>query len=120
MNKINMDKIEELAITGTFNQETYQKNYEKYNQERIEIEVEINKCNVQLNENLEQLIKFSFGILYNLSDFWINSDIKTKIEFENLLFPEGLQYEKKGCFRTPVISMILKELQPSNFFIFTK
>ena len=107
-------KIEDLVIEGTFNKNTYVKKSEQINQEIINAETILIKYENQYNEDINRLFDYCMDILNNLSDFWLNSDIKTKVKFENFLFPEGLLYEQRGIFRTPVTSYIIKSLQSKD------
>jgi len=105
-------RIEELAIDGTFDKNTYLK---KIN----EVETEIMAKKIQLSDyesgilNIDDLVDYGKRFVCNLSSLWLNLDTPRKMHLQDILFPEGLQLEN-GEFRTAKISPILSLIEAQN------
>ena len=105
-------RIEDLAIDGTFNKETYLKRIN-------EVEEQIISKKIQLSDyesgilNIDELVDYGKRFVCSLSSFWLNLDIARKKGLQEILFPEGLILEN-GKFRTGKISPILRLIEEQN------
>ena len=111
----NKTRIEDLAIDGTFNKETYLK---KIN----EVEEQIISKKIQLSDyeagilNIDELVDYGKRFVCSLSSFWLKLDTPRKRGLQEILFPEGLILEN-GEFRTAKISPILRLIEEQNDLI---
>ena len=111
----NKTRIEDLAIDGTFNKETYLK---KIN----EVEEQIISKKIQLSDyesgilNIDELVDYGKRFVCSLSSFWSKLDTPRKRGLQEILFPEGLTLEN-GEFRTAKISPILRLIQEQKDLI---
>ena len=102
------NKIEELAINGTFTKK-------RFNRKISEVENEINKKRIELDSlnnelvNTESLLNYSRYFLKNISKLWINSDIDSKRKLQELIFSNGIYIEGEKL-RTDKIATIFKVL----------
>jgi site-specific DNA recombinase len=106
-------KVEDLVIDGTFDRKTY-------TAKRDEIEKDLISKKIQLDDydktiiNPSELVEYGKRFLYNLSSLWQNLDTPRKIQFQDMLFPEGI-YLENGKFRTTKISTILRVIEDKNY-----
>jgi hypothetical protein len=98
-------KIEELAIEGTFDKETFQRQSTEVQAEIVRLESDLERMVTGEETDLEDLISYAREVLDDLAGFWLDSPFFLKKEFELALFPEGLEYKKKNGFRTPVTTL---------------
>lgn len=90
-----IDRIEERFILDEITKEQYLKFTDKFKQERIEINRELEKCTSKvsnLESSVDKLIEFSS----NLPSLWTSSDYSGKVKLQNLVFPNGITYNKKN------------------------
>jgi len=85
---------------------------DKYRQETIEIQRELNKVTVSIS-NPEKLIIQAVDLCQNLSEIWQSGSVATKEQLQQLVFPGGMVYDRKtGVVRTseinPVFTSILR------------
>ncbi len=70
-------------------------NKSKYEKEAIEIEQEL--CDVgNYSSNLEKAVDFAIGLCVNSLKMWHESNLLQKQVFQNLLFPEGIYYNREN------------------------
>ena len=81
--------------------ETYERFRVKYTKEFDKIRKEMATCGISIS-NLKEMINEAVFICQNLRQLWQDGGITLKEALQNLLFPNGLVYDKKnGAFRTP-------------------
>lgn len=101
-----VETIEERFAIGEINRELYVKFIGKFKTERDEIEKEI-ESNSFKNSNLEKRIEKYCNLLSNLPKLWASSDYRGKMELQNLIFPQGILYNRENdSFRTPEINQV--------------
>ncbi len=92
-NKI--ERLEERFINEEIKPDLYEKFSLKFKQERQEIEGSIKGCPVS-GSNLEYYITRSIEISTELPSLWASSSYSSKLKLQNLIFPEGIYYNKKN------------------------
>ena len=104
--KVKKERINELAIQGTFDNKTYQEESRKVNDEILVKQTELNEYKIDLDDS-EACINFCKYFISNIADLWREADLDLKQRFQKLIFPEKVLY-KKGRFRTTKIALIFK------------
>jgi hypothetical protein len=98
--KRKLEAIEERFVIGEIDRNLYQKFRPKYEQECFEIEQELNKTG-GYKSNLAKVVNFAAKTCLNPLILWEKSDLNEKRAFQNLLFPEGIIYNRESdCYRT--------------------
>ena len=108
----NLIRIEELVIDRTFDKETYQKKHKEIDNEKLIKQLQINEMNIKITD-VSNMINYSKYFLSNLSELWINSDIKLKQRFQKLIFPKGIFFDGNRV-RTTVTNIIFGCLHNIN------
>jgi hypothetical protein len=95
-----IEAIEERFVIGEINRELYTKFLTKFTTERDDIQKEISKSSIS-SSNLEKCVKFVVNACRNPLKTWESSGIGERMRMQNLLFPEGIIYDReKGIVRT--------------------
>ena len=92
--KSKVDLIEERQVLGEISFDNFKKYAQKYNDEISRINEEIGKCSLELS-NPKEFIQFGLNTLNSLDRIWSNGDYETKVSVQNLLFQNGLYYDKQ-------------------------
>lgn len=92
------DKLFDFYINDKINQNDYNEQSTKLNEKIQKIKENI-LSNELPNEDFEQCFEFVCDAFENIQKIWLNSDIDTKQRLQQLIFPDGLIYDKNG-FRT--------------------
>jgi len=100
------ERINELAIKGTFDDKTYKEEIQKVNNEILIKRIELNENKIEVNDS-ESCINFCKYFISNIADLWKNAQLDLKQRFQKVIFPEKIFY-KKGRFRTTKIALIFK------------
>jgi DNA invertase Pin-like site-specific DNA recombinase len=90
-----IDKIQERFVIGEIDGELYQKFNNKFRTEKEGIEEEINKTGLE-SSNLDSYINNSLKLFCNLNNVWGSSSYLEKQKLQNILFPEGITYDRKN------------------------
>jgi site-specific DNA recombinase len=88
------ERLEERFINEEIKPGLYEKFAEKFRKERQEMEDKIKACPVS-GSNLEYYIERSIELATELLSLWASSDYTSKQKLQNLIFPEGICYNKK-------------------------
>ncbi len=105
-----LERVEELAIKGTFDDDTYKRKSEKLKAEILAKQVELNETTIELN-NAEACLNYCKFFLKNIAHLWSVADINLKQRFQTLIFPDRITYNDNGTFGTTVTALIFKQLQ---------
>ncbi len=98
--KRKLEAIEERFVIGEIDRNLYQKFRPKYEQECFDIEQELNKTG-GYKSNLVKVVNFAAKTCLNPLTLWDKSDLDGKRAFQNLLFPEGIIYNRESdSYRT--------------------
>lgn len=98
--KKKLETIEERFVVGEIDRNLYDKFRPKYEKECFEIEQELSKTG-GYKSNLGKVVEFAGKICLNPLIMWEKSNLDGKRMFQNLLFPEGIIYNRElDCYRT--------------------
>ena len=89
-----LNTIEERFVIGEIDRTLYEKFKPKYEKECFEIEQELNKTG-GYSSNLKKMTDFAVHICRNPFLLWDSSDLNSKRLFQNLLFPDGIYYNRE-------------------------
>ena len=90
--------------------ETYERFRVKYTKEFDNIRKEMATCGISIS-NLKEMINEAVILCRNLRQMWQDGGIAFKEGLQNLMFPNGLVYDKKnGAFRTSEINFIIAQI----------
>lgn len=112
--KDHRDKLEELAVKGTFDEEAYKRQAEKLKADILAKQIDLNETRIDLDD-AEACVNYCKFFISNLASLWAAASVDVKQRFQNLIFPEKIYFEY-GKFRTTATATIFKELQqfPAN------
>ncbi|MEO7211804.1 recombinase family protein [Mucilaginibacter sp.] len=99
-----IERLEERLMAEDIPSELYYKYVAKYNEEKEEVETEFSKPGLEMS-NLDSCINTAMDLAINLPKKWLAGDYCTKQRLQNLIFPEGISYNRETdqC-RTPRIN----------------
>ncbi len=106
------DKLLELLIKGTLDDETYKTKVFEVDNEIMTKQIEVNDTGIEIND-IEACLNYCKFFLRNIADLWLNADLNLKQRFQTLIFPDKI-YINQDTFRTAVTALIFKELQVKN------
>jgi site-specific DNA recombinase len=106
------DRMVELLVKGTLDDQTYKTKMTEIENEIITKKIEVNDTSIELND-IEACLNYCKFFLANIADLWFNADLNLKQRFQTLIFPDKI-YINQESFRTTVICLIFKELQKNN------
>ena len=102
--KKKMETIEERFVMGEIDRNLYDKYKPRYEKEYFEIEQELSKTD-GYTSNLSKIIKYALKICRNPLLLWESSDLENKLIFQNMLFPDGIIYNRElDQSRTPRVN----------------
>ena len=112
--KENQNKLEELAVKGTFDDESYKRQAVKLKAEILAKQIDLNEVRIDLDD-VDGCINYCKFFISNISNLWAAATVDLKQRFQTLIFPEKIYFEY-GTFRTTATATIFKELQqfPAN------
>lgn len=90
-----IDKIEERFAIGEISQEIFQKFLQQFmnEKERLSHQIENSKL---VSSNLSKCIENVINLAKNNRKQWENSDLFNKQKIQNLVFPDGIRYNKEN------------------------
>jgi site-specific DNA recombinase len=107
-----IEKLEERFILGELKTELYEKYDKKYRGELVKIRVELTEKSFD-SSNLELAVEKMLSIAENLSKIWGSAGYDVKQKLQNLVFPDGILYNKgKQAVRTTKINSLFAEIPP--------
>jgi len=89
-----LQRLEERYIEEEINKDLYERYTEKYNSEKKLIEQNL-KGSVEEVSNFDEYINLATEFASKMASGWDSSDYITKQAIQNLVFPEGIFYDKK-------------------------
>ena len=102
--KKKLETIEERFVIGEIDRGLYEKFKPKYEKECFEIEQELSKTG-GYKSNLTKVVNFATKTCLNPLIMWDKLDVDGKRIFQNLLFPEGIIYNRESdSYRTTRIN----------------
>jgi hypothetical protein len=95
-----IEKVEENFALGEIDRSLYEKLVQKFGKEKQEIEQKIVESSFELS-NFFEYINYGVNLASELPARWLSEKYETKIEIQNLVFPEGIRFNKsKNDYRT--------------------
>ena len=86
--------MEERFILDELTQPVYNKWTAKYQAEIKNIRVQLENCSVS-SSNLKDCVNYTMNLSTNLLKMWQNGDIVKKQNLQELIFPEGIWYNRE-------------------------
>ena len=103
-----IEKVEERYVIGEINGELYNKFVHKFKKEKEDTEAEIQKSSLE-SSNLNYYIDESLNLFTKLNNIWSSSDYSSKQKLQNVLFPDGIVYDRQNDeVRTPRINLVME------------
>ena len=90
-----LERLEERYVTEELKQDLYVKYVEKYKQEKVGILKELQKLESKCS-NHEEVIDLALENAVNFTKMWSSGGWKRKVRLQYLLFPKGLNYNKRN------------------------
>lgn len=101
-----LDNVEERFVTGEIDQTLYVKFRDKFRENIHQIESELDTSQNQLS-NLEKAVDKCLKMSLELPSLWKKASFAGKQRIQNLLFPEGIHYNRKNDdYRTTRINLL--------------
>ena len=95
-----MKKCRIKFATDIIDEDTFEITMQELQDDLRGINLQLAECNQDLS-NLEKRIDEVFVMCCNLVDLWKNGTLETSQKLQNLLFPEGIFWDKEKCgYRT--------------------
>ena len=105
------DRIEELAINGTFTKDRFQKKIKEVEQQLISKEIAIENLQKQTID-IDGVLNYAQNFLKNISNLWLKAEIELKRGLQDFIFPQGIFIENNQG-RTAKMSTIFDYLSTS-------
>lgn len=80
--------------TGIIDDDTFETAMKEFNNRKDLVILELDKCNLNLS-NSEKQIPIIIANASNISTLWHNADLESKRKIQNLVFPDGIFWDKK-------------------------
>ena len=90
-----LERIEERFVNEEMSQEIFEKFHKKLKDERDEIQANLNKPENGAS-NPEKAIEIAIHLASKLNTLWDSSDYHQKQKLQNLIFPDGMTYDRKN------------------------
>lgn len=90
-----LDKLEERFILAEITADQFSRFGEKFKAGKAVILEELGKTGIQVS-NPEKYIDEIIGYSLNLAETWASASYQEKQKIQNLVFPEGIAYDKKN------------------------
>ncbi len=102
----NLEKLEERYVLEGLERHLYEKYTAKFKEDKRKMEEELQKAGKSIS-NLSAYTDKSLLIASQSSKLWQEGDFETRGKLQYLVFPEGVQYERKNeAFRTQRINSV--------------
>ena len=108
--KQKLEGVEERFVTGEIDQVLYTKYRDKFRENIRQIESELDSSKNQLS-NLQKSVEKCLELALKLPSTWKNANFSRKQRIQNLVFPEGIFYDrKKDDYRTSRINFLFSAI----------
>ncbi len=106
--QIKLNTLEERYAFGEIESDVYNRVRDKFKEEIRALKVELKACENELS-NPELFIDRSLKICSNLVGLWVSSPYPQRLQLQELLFPEGIFYDKQiGNYRTTRVNSVIE------------
>jgi site-specific DNA recombinase len=103
-----LDNVEERWADGKIEEAVYEKRSTKLKEEIVKISKELEKHKVNIS-NPETLLDEYVVFTSELAICWLNGDYEERKMVQNILFPEGILFDKKiDAFRTSQVNEVIR------------
>jgi len=104
-----LDTMEERFVMGEITKAQYEKFSQKLIAEKAQIEASLGEGPKKLS-NLEKYVDFSLKMCSEMGKMWVLGDYHTKQKLQQLVFPEGVAYDKENNdYRTEKVNSVFKD-----------
>ena len=104
--KKKLENTEERFVTGEIDHSLYVKFRDKFRSSIHQIETELDQSQNQLS-NLEKAVEKCLNMALELPSTWRKSNFRRKQRIQNVVFPEGIHYNRKNDnYRTSRINLL--------------
>jgi site-specific DNA recombinase len=93
--KKKIERLEDRFVNEEINKEIFDKFHAKLKSEQREIETNLNKPQNNAS-NPEKAVEIAVHLASKLNTLWASSDYPQKLNLQNLVFPEGISYNRKN------------------------
>jgi site-specific DNA recombinase len=108
--KKKLDNVEERFVTGEIDQTLYMKFRDKFRGNIHQMELELDNSQNQLS-NLEKAVDKCIKLSLELPSLWRKANFSGKQRIQNLLFPEGIHYNRENDdYRTTRINLLFSAI----------
>jgi site-specific DNA recombinase len=110
------DRILDLYIDGKLSDHDQNIQLSKLDTNRTILKLQESELVVEINDK-ESIIDIATDFMANTSTYWSRAPLNIQRRFQNLIFPDGIEYEFGVGFRTPKLSHIyevIKRMQPED------
>ena len=105
-----LEKAELKYISDQITEDIYNKHAEQLRSEIGVLSKGIDSATLS-SSNIEKVVKNCLAISQNLSQAWISADYEKKQHLQEMVFPEGIMYNKQnGVVRTSKVNLIFNEI----------
>ena len=106
--KDKLEKVDDRFAVGEIDRPIYEKASGKLKAEIKQISEELEKSNFSLS-NPSELIEKGVVFASELANCWLNGDYEERQTVQNILFPEGIIYDKENdTYRTSNINKAIE------------
>ncbi len=106
--KDRLEKVEDRFAVGEIDRLIYEKASGKLKAEIKQISEELEKSNFNLS-NPSELIEKGVVFASDLANCWLNGDYEERQMVQNILFPEGIIYDKENdAYRTSSVNKVIE------------
>jgi site-specific DNA recombinase len=106
--KDKLEKVEDRFAVGEIDRLIYDKASGKLKAEIRQISEELEKSNFKLS-NPSELIEKGVVFASELANCWLNGDYEERQMVQNILFPEGIIYDKENdTYRTSNVNKVIE------------
>ncbi len=108
--KQKLENVEERFVTGEIDQALYFKFRDKFKTSISQIESELDDSQNQLS-NLQKAVEKCLKMSLDLPSLWRKANFSRKQRIQNLIFPEGIYYQRKNDdYRTTRINLLFSAI----------
>lgn len=109
--QVKLDTVEENFALNKISFDVFEKISKKFQDEMKPIQEDIQKLSFKLS-NPQELIEYNVQHAINLAFRWETGDHYTRTKLQNLIFPEGIYYDRKlDEYRTQNVNIIFEVIQ---------
>ena len=103
-------KLLDYMLDEVIDQNTYKTKVQELQILIATKEIELNELTTD-KRDLKAYLNYSIYFFKNLSKLWANADYKLKQRLQNLIFPQGILFDKNGYFKPKQIAPIFRLTQ---------